>query len=136
MNNQVLLEEGSILSLDFDKLVKVVAGGGNVIPAVIQDAETKDVLLLAYVNQEALDASLATGVATFWSTSRGEIWVKGKTSGDFLDLKEVRVNCEQNSLLFLVVMRSRGACHTKHQDGHARSTCFYRAIDGQSLVQN
>ena len=134
MSNHHILEEGPDLTLDFGKLAKVAAGSGDVIPAVIQDAKTKDVLLIAYVNRKALEASLSTGIATFWSTSRAELWIKGATSGDYLDLKEVRVNCEQNSLLFLVVPRSGGACHTKQLDGRARSTCFYRAIQGQSLV--
>jgi phosphoribosyl-AMP cyclohydrolase len=134
MSNHHTLDEGSQLSLDFSKLSKVVVGSGEVIPAVIQHAVTKEVLLIAYVNQRALDASLATGIATFWSTSRRELWIKGASSGDFLDLKEVRVNCEQNSLLFLVIPQSGGACHTKLSDGHTRLTGFYRTIRDGRLV--
>jgi phosphoribosyl-AMP cyclohydrolase len=128
MSNNNDLEEGPDLLLDFNKLSKVVSGNGDVIPAVVQHAGTKDVLLIAYVNRSALERSLATGVATFWSTSRRELWVKGASSGDFLDLKEVRVNCEQNSLLFVVVPRSGGVCHTKQPNGKTRLTCFYRVM--------
>ena len=134
MRSHQKLEEGSELSLDFNKLSTVAQGSGDVIPVVVQHALTKEVLLVAYVNETALDASLSTGVATFWSTSRRELWVKGKTSGDFLDLREVRVNCEQNSLLFLVAPRAGGVCHTKQADGAARQTCFYRAIRDGRLV--
>jgi phosphoribosyl-AMP cyclohydrolase len=126
------LEEGAELKLDFGKLSKVAGGSGDVIPVVVQHAVTKDVLIVAYVNQQALDHSLSTGVATFWSTSRRELWIKGATSGDFLDLQEVRTNCEQNSLLFLVVPRAGGVCHTKNAAGTSRLTCFYRVIrDGR-----
>ena len=128
------LEEGRELSLDFNKLREVVHGSGDVMPVVVQHAVTKDVLLVAYVNQAALATTLSSGIATFWSTSRRELWVKGKTSGDFLDLREVRVNCEQNSLLFLVVPRSGGVCHTKQADGIARQSCFYRVIRDGRLV--
>ena len=134
MSNHFELEEGPVLSLDFSKLSKVVSGSGDVIPVVVQHALTKDVLLVAYVNQSALDASLSTGVATFWSTSRRELWIKGASSGDFLDLKEARVNCEQNSLLFLVMPRAGGACHTKLSSGKSRQTCFYRVIRDGRLV--
>ena len=134
MSGHNKLEEGNELSLDFNKLSKVAQGSSDVIPVVVQHALTKEVLLVAYVNEIALDTSLSTGVATFWSTSRRELWVKGKTSGDFLDLREIRVNCEQNSLLFLVVPRAGGVCHTKQAGGAARQTCFYRAIRDGRLV--
>ena len=78
------------------------------------------------------EQSLGNGVAAFWSTSRNELWVKGATSGDTLESVEVRVNCEQNSLLYLVRPLGKGACHTKGADGRARSTCYYRVIrDGK-----
>lgn len=134
MSNHHDLEEGPRLSLDFTKLTKVSSGSGDVIPVVVQHDATKEVLVIAYANQAALDSSLSTGLATFWSTSRHELWVKGASSGDYLDLKEVRVNCEQNSLLFLVLPRKEGVCHTKLADGHTRPTCFYRAIREGRLV--
>jgi phosphoribosyl-AMP cyclohydrolase len=67
-------------------------------------------------------------MATFWSTSRNELWIKGKTSGDYLEIIEVCVNCEQNSLLYRVKPKGKGACHTKNKDGTPRSGCYYRAI--------
>jgi phosphoribosyl-AMP cyclohydrolase len=126
------LEEGSELLLDFHKLAKVAQTGESVLPVVVQDAETREVLILAYVNDLALRHSLEQGVAAFWSTSRNELWVKGATSGDTLQLVEVRVNCEQNSLLYLVKPLGKGACHTKDANGETRASCYYRKIrDGQ-----
>jgi phosphoribosyl-AMP cyclohydrolase len=86
------------------------------------------VILVAYVNQEALDRSLETRSAVFWSTSRNELWEKGKTSGETFELIEVRVNCEQNSLLYRVRPRRSGICHTKNAAGAPRN-CFYRTLD-------
>jgi phosphoribosyl-AMP cyclohydrolase len=131
------VEEGLELLLDFGKLQKVAAGRQGLVPVAVQDVTSREVLLIAYVNQEALAHTLTHRVATFWSTSRGELWVKGATSGDFLDLVEVRVNCEQNSLLYLVRRRSQGACHTKDAAGVARSSCFYRRLesDGRALAE-
>src|SRR5271170_7251804 len=96
------LEEGNDLQLDFTKLQKIAKTGLPVLPVVVQDAESLEVLVVAYTNQQALEHSLKTGTATFWSTSRNELWIKGATSGDTLALVDVRLNCEQNSLLYLV----------------------------------
>ena len=127
-----LREEGSNLQLDFNKLEKVAACGVPVVPVAVQDAGTLELLILAYANEEALHYTLEHGVAAFWSTSRNELWVKGATSGDTLEVVEVRVNCEQNSLLYLVRPLGEGACHTKRGDGRARSSCYYRVIrDGE-----
>lgn len=123
------LEEGSTLMLDFSKLQDIAKGEADVIPVAVQDADTKEVLIVAYVNQEALAYTLSHGVAAFWSTSRNELWIKGATSGDKLELVDVRVNCEQNSLLYLVRPLGAGACHTKDADGNARSGCYYRRIE-------
>jgi phosphoribosyl-AMP cyclohydrolase len=126
------LEEGSELRLDFSKLQKVAGGGQPVLPVVVQDADSKEVLVVAYANRAALEHSLQTGTATFWSTSRNELWIKGATSGDTLKLVDVRVNCEQNSLLYLVRMVGGGVCHTKDAEGHTRKTCYYRSLrDGK-----
>lgn len=122
------LEEGSVLKLDFTKLRKVAQGGADVLPAIAQDAETGEVLIVGYANQIALDTARETGMATFWSTSRNELWIKGKTSGDFLSIVEIRVNCEQNSILYKVVPAGQGACHTKNKDGIARRGCYYRRL--------
>ena len=129
------LEEGSTLNLDFKKLQKIAQCGADVLPAVAQDAETGEVLILGYVNELALKTAQETGMATFWSTSRNELWIKGKTSGDFLKLEEIRVNCEQNSLLYRVIPQGKGACHTKNKDGVARECCYYRKISDKNSLK-
>lgn len=123
------LENGSVLNLDFTKLAKVAACGENLIPAVAQDADTGEVLIVGYANELALHTAIEQGMATFWSSSRNELWIKGKTSGDFLELVEVRVNCEQNSILYRVRPKGQGACHVKDEQGKARQGCYYRKID-------
>jgi len=122
------LEEGNTLHLDFGKLVEIGLKGCKVIPCAVQNVDTNEVILVAYVNQEALDYSIQTGTATFWSTSRNELWIKGATSGATFDLIGVYVNCEQNSLLYTVRPRNGGICHTKNQNGEPRN-CYYRQID-------
>jgi phosphoribosyl-AMP cyclohydrolase len=128
------LEEGTQLALDFTKLRKVVAQcSEDVIPAIAQDVATGEVLIVGYVNKLALETALAERKATFWSTSRNELWVKGKTSGDYLELIEVRVNCEQNSVLYRVRLAGQGACHTKRADGQSRLGCYYRRLQGDGV---
>ncbi len=90
---------------------------------------------MGFVNEQALAYTLEHKVATLWSTSRNELWIKGATSGEYLDLVETRVNCEQNSILYLVKIRSQGACHTKDSKGTPRLGCFYRKIDQQKELQ-
>jgi phosphoribosyl-AMP cyclohydrolase len=128
------LEEGDGLFLDYRKLKKVGQASEAVLPVVVQDADTGQVLILAYANQAALRHALEHGVATFWSTSRDQLWIKGATSGDTLQLVEVRVNCEQNSLLYLVRPQGEGVCHTRDANGRSRRTCYYRKIADGKLV--
>lgn len=123
------LEEGTKETLDFSKVKQIAGIQEDVLPVVVQDSGTKEVLILAYINRLALDESLKTGIATFWSTSRNELWVKGATSGNALRIDEVRVNCEQNSVVFLVTPRGEGACHTKDSVGQYRTGCYYRRFD-------
>lgn len=120
------LEEGLSLALDYEKLAKVAEVPG-VLPCAVQNADSGEVILVAYVNELALKTAIETRTAVFWSTSRNELWEKGKTSGETFDLLEVRVNCEQNSLLYIVRPRRGGICHTKNRTGEARN-CFYRRI--------
>ena len=127
MTTQNQLEEGDALTLDFAKLSRSSAMQG-VLPCAVQNVDTGEVILVAYVNDAALRAAVETRSAVFWSTSRNELWEKGKTSGETFELVEVRVNCEQNSLLYLVRPRRGGICHTKNQAGEARN-CFYRRLD-------
>lgn len=123
------LEEGLALQLDFGKLAKVAATGAEVVPVVLQHADTGDVLYIGYANELAVRETFARRSAVLWSTSRNELWHKGATSGDTLDLVDVRVNCEQNSLLYRVRPRTGGVCHTKDASGTARSTCYYRVVE-------
>jgi phosphoribosyl-AMP cyclohydrolase len=130
------LEEGLDLRLDFAKLAKVAATGAEVVPVVLQHADSGEVLYIGYANELALQETFARSSAVLWSTSRNELWHKGATSGDTLDLVDVRVNCEQNSLLYRVRPRTGGACHTVDPaTGRARPSCYYRAVgpDGQLL---
>lgn len=122
------LEEGTLCMLDYTKLKKVLACGEDLIPVAVQHADTKELLVIAYVNELALKTAFEEKLAVFWSTSRNELWIKGKTSGDYMELVDVRINCEQNSLLYLVRPKGEGTCHTKGADGKARSGCFYRSL--------
>ena len=120
-------EDIDYVALDFQKL-KRIPSEAAVIPCAVQDADTGEVILVAYVNDAALRRAVETRTAVFWSTSRNELWEKGKTSGEAFDLVEVRVNCEQNSLLYRVRPRRGGICHTKNKAGEPRN-CFYRRFD-------
>ena len=123
-----VLEEGTKLTLDFGKLRKIGDAEQDVVPVVLQHAETTEVLFVGYANELALQETCKTRRAVLWSTSRNELWRKGETSGDLLDLVEVRVNCEQNSLLYIVRPRKGGVCHTKDASGQTRVTCYYRRL--------
>ncbi|THE63268.1 phosphoribosyl-AMP cyclohydrolase [Salinadaptatus halalkaliphilus] len=106
--------------------VTVDFGADGLVPAVAQDAETGEVLMLAYVSAEALERTHETGRAHYYSRSRDELWEKGKTSGHVQRVEEIRVDCDADTLLY-VVEQDGGACHTGHR------SCFYRAIDGVSV---
>lgn len=122
------LEEGTALQLDFSKLSKIAAKCPGVIPVAVQNADTKEVILVAYVNETALQTAITTRTAVFWSTSRNELWVKGQTSGETFELLEVYVNCEQNSLVYIVRPKKGGICHTKNRAGQPRN-CYYRRLN-------
>ncbi len=83
---------------------------------------------MAYANELALKKSIEERMAVFWSTSRNELWEKGKTSGETFELLEVRVNCEQNSLVYIVRPRRGGICHTQNKQDEPRD-CYYRTLD-------
>ena len=93
----------------------------GLIPAIVQDAETNQVLMLAYMNEESLRLTLEKGETVFWSRSRGELWHKGETSGNIQKVIEIRVDCDADTLLILV-HPAGPACHTGNQ------SCFYRNI--------
>jgi len=104
--------------------IKFDANG--LIPAIVQDSETKEVLMMAWMNAEALQLTLEMGEAVFWSRSRKEIWHKGATSGNVQKVVEVRLDCDADTLLVLVEPAGP-ACHTGER------TCFYRGVEGSML---
>lgn len=109
------LEENPVFAPKFD--------ADGLIPAVAMDAETKEPLMLAYMNAESLQQTLALGEAVYFSRSRQEIWHKGATSGHVQQVKEIRTDCDQDAIILYVTQLGAGACHT------GRSTCFYRVVD-------
>jgi len=127
------LEKSTELMLDFEKLRKVAACQESVVPVVVQDATSGEVLILAYANEEAVRYSLENKIAAFWSTSRNELWVKGMTSGDQLTIVDILINCEQNSLVYKVTLIGGGSCHVKDETGKTRFGCYYRRLEGDSL---
>jgi phosphoribosyl-AMP cyclohydrolase len=116
-------------------LIDFGSDGKKLLPVVTQDYQTKEVLILSFVNREAFEESRRSGYATYWSRSRNEIWKKGLTSGDMMRIKEIRINCEQNSLLFLVIPEGKGACHAKKADGMPYRSCYYRRITNSDKLE-
>ncbi|MCK5557054.1 MAG: phosphoribosyl-AMP cyclohydrolase [Candidatus Hydrogenedentes bacterium] len=94
----------------------------GLIPAIIQDADNLELLMLAYMNEESLRLTLETGETHFWSRSRQCLWHKGETSGNIQEVREIRLDCDSDTLLIKVVQRGK-ACHT------GRRSCFHRRID-------
>ena len=123
-------EHTTELLLDFG------ADGRTLLPVVTQDARTKDVLILAFANREAFDETRRSGYATYWSRSRNELWKKGLTSGDLLKVEEIRINCEQNSLVYLVTPQGKGACHAKRADGLPHKSCYYRRLRPDGTLED
>jgi phosphoribosyl-AMP cyclohydrolase len=109
--------------------------GNSLIPVVTQDYRTKEVLILAFANKEAFEETVKSGYATYFSRTRNELWKKGMTSGDMLRIEEIWINCEQNSLLYMVTPMGKGACHVKKEDGLPYASCYYRKIDGKKLLK-
>lgn len=105
---------------------------GGLLPVIVQDAVSKEVLMLGYANPLALERTRQTGLATFWSTSRNQLWTKGETSGDTLKVQEIRVDCDQDALLYIVTLEGSGVCHTKGPDNQARYSCFFRRLNASS----
>jgi phosphoribosyl-AMP cyclohydrolase len=99
----------------------------GLVTAVVTDSVTKDVLMVAFMDAEALDKTRETGLAHFHSRSRGRLWLKGETSGHFLRVEKILVDCDQDALV--VIARPEGpACHT------GAVSCFYRTLDGDKLT--
>ncbi len=108
------LDETDILSPKYDK--------NGLIAAIAQDYHNQDILMLAWMNEEALQKTIETGEAYYWSRSRNELWHKGDTSGAIQIVREIRVDCDQDAVVLLVEQKQTGACHT------GRSSCFYRRV--------
>eukprot|EP01012_Entosiphon_sulcatum_P064423 TRINITY_DN93242_c0_g1_i1.p1 TRINITY_DN93242_c0_g1~~TRINITY_DN93242_c0_g1_i1.p1 ORF type:complete len:158 (-),score=31.64 TRINITY_DN93242_c0_g1_i1:20-493(-) len=115
------IETGTDLRLQFAKR-------GGLLPVIVQCADTLQVLMLGYANEAAVEETLRSKLATFWSTSRNELWKKGLTSGDYLRIAEVLVDCDQDCLLYKVRLVGHGSCHTKGAAGDPRRACFYRRV--------
>ena len=111
-----------MVSLDFSK------SDDGLIPAIAQDDDTGEVLMLAYINEEAWQQTLATGLATYWSRSRQELWVKGKTSGHLQKIRDIRVDCDDDAVVYRVEQVGGKACHTGER------SCFYRRVEDDQLV--
>lgn len=102
---------------------------GGLLPVAVQESSTGQVLMLASVNQEAFENSLKTLKATFWSTSKNEIWTKGVTSGNTLLIDEILIDCDQDAIIYKVTLEKGGVCHTFSAQGQNRKPCFYRKLD-------
>jgi phosphoribosyl-AMP cyclohydrolase len=110
-----------------EELDAVAYDANGLVPAIVQEAGTNEVLMFAWMNREALERTLQTGRTWFWSRSRGEYWCKGETSGDRQYVRDARYDCDMDVLLFVVEQEGRGACHTGSHN------CFFRAFgDGSA----
>lgn len=104
--------------LDFEK-------GGGLVAVVVQDSHTREVLMVGYANREAVQKTVETGYAHFWSRSRGKLWMKGETSGNVMRVERILVDCDGDALIYLV-KPAGPACHT------GNTSCFYRSLTTQS----
>ena len=104
-----------MIRVDFEK-------GNGLVPAIVQDAISGEVLMLGYMNEESLRKTLETGLATYWSRSRNELWTKGETSGHYQHVQEIRIDCDEDTLLVKVI-QDGAACHTGNR------SCFYRLLE-------
>lgn len=112
--------ESNQIMLDFEK-------GKGLIPVIVQDSKTFEVLMLAYMNKEAWKNSLKTGKATYFSRSRKKLWVKGESSGNFQLIQEIRIDCDNDTIL-LKVKQKGGACHKGYKN------CFFQKVDGNKII--
>ncbi len=108
-------------TIDFGK-------GGGLVPAIVQDVDTGEVLMLAYMNEQAYQRTLETGRAWFYSRSRDRFWMKGESSGNVQEVREVRVDCDADAVVLKVRQVGGAACHTGHR------SCFYRRVEGDRWV--
>ena len=109
-----------MIKLDFNKT-------GGLVPAIVQDYLTGEILMLAYMNPDAFNATLSTGKATYYSRSRQTLWVKGETSGNLQRIKEIYIDCDDDTVLLKVEQLGGAACHTGHR------SCFYKKVENGSI---
>lgn len=109
-----------MMELDFNKM-------NGLVPAIVQDFHTNDVLMLGFMNPEAWEATLSTGKATFYSRTRQTLWVKGETSGHVQIVKEIRIDCDDDTILLLVEQVGGATCHTGYR------SCFFKKIEGGTV---
>ena len=119
------IEESTTLNLQFEKR-------GGLLPCIAQDEQSGKILMIGSINKEAWDKTVEIGYATFWSTSRNELWTKGLSSGDLLKIEDILIDCDQDAVIYKVTKEGAGACHTKSQKGIARESCFYRSFNIKS----
>jgi phosphoribosyl-AMP cyclohydrolase len=108
------------IKLDFNKL-------DGLVPAIVQDFETGQVLMLAFMNAQAWETTLTTGKATYYSRTRNKLWIKGETSGHFQIVKEIRIDCDNDTVLLKVDQVGGAACHTGHK------SCFFQRVEAGSV---
>ena len=111
-----------MFELDFSK-------GDGLIPAVAQDWQSGEVLMLAYISRESFEETVKSGYATYFSRSRGKLWKKGESSGNVQVIKEILVDCDRDAVVFKIEQIGGAACHTGHR------SCFYTATDGENGVE-
>jgi len=109
-----------MIKLDFNKT-------GGLVPAIVQEYQTGEILMLAYMNPDAFNATLSTGKATYYSRSRQTLWVKGETSGNIQLIKEIWIDCDDDTVLLKVEQLGGAACHTGHRG------CFYKKVEDGSI---
>ena len=105
-----------MIEIDFKK-------GEGLVPVIIQDAATNEVLMLGYMNRESWENTLETGKASFWSRSRRKLWIKGETSGHVQEVKEIYLDCDRDTVLLKVNQVGGAACHTGHR------SCFHQRYE-------
>lgn len=111
-----------MIFLNFDKTKD------GLLPAIVQDYQTNEVLMLAYINKQAWEKTLETGKAHYWSRSRNQLWLKGETSGHMQNIHGILIDCDEDTVIYKVEQLGGAACHTGHR------SCFYRQLDGDDLV--
>ncbi|MDR1932211.1 MAG: phosphoribosyl-AMP cyclohydrolase [Spirochaetales bacterium] len=112
-----------MIELDFEKQ-------GGLVPVITQDAASGEVLMQAYMNREAWEKTLTSGLAHYWSRTRGALWKKGGISGNIQEVKEIRVDCDADCVLLKVTQKGGAACHTGYR------SCFYRKVKGGALIED